>query len=190
MKKTISILMACAMIAATTVGCSNNRTIQNNAQTQNTTAEEQETMNTETEKDNADVDKLPEKSEDATSNTTISGKEIASDDNMDISFVSADAKNGIIFKVNNKTSKNLEWYFDSIAINGVNINDDDIGAFTNNIAPYSMGEFIISPIDDSLPKSKYDWSQGVKNISGQFYYYTDNDLEDCQTVTFSINGDK
>lgn len=109
---------------------------------------------------------------------------LTSDENMDLSFVSADTTNGIIFEVNNKTDKNLNWQYDSIALNKRSINSRDFYVSSGNIAPNSIGEVVIS-FDVSADTSKYDWSEGVSTVSGQLRYFIGEGYNDMVSVSFS-----
>ena len=112
------------------------------------------------------------------------GSFLTSDGNMDLSFVSADSTNGIIFEVNNKTDKNLNWQFDSIALNKRSINAQDFYVSSGNIAPNSIGEIVIS-FNVNADKSKYNWSEGVTSVSGQMRYFIGEGYTDMESVSFS-----
>ena len=109
---------------------------------------------------------------------------LTSDENMDLSFVSADTTNGIIFEVNNKTDKNLNWQYDSIALNKRSINSQDFYVSSGDIAPNSIGEFVLS-LNYGADASKYNWSEGVSVVSGQLRYYIGEGYNDMVSVSFS-----
>ena len=109
---------------------------------------------------------------------------LTSDENMDLSFVSADTTNGIIFEVNNKTDKNLNWQYDSIALNKRSINAQDFYVSSGDIAPNSIGEIVIS-FNVNADKSKYNWSEGVTSVSGQMRYFIGEGYTDMKSVSFS-----
>lgn len=109
---------------------------------------------------------------------------LTSDENMDLSFVSADSTNGIIFEVNNKTDKNLNWQYDSIALNKRSINSRDFYVSSGNIAPNSIGEFALS-LNYGADASKYNWSEGISVVSGQLRYYIGEGYNEMVSVSFS-----
>lgn len=105
---------------------------------------------------------------------------------MELSFVSADDSN-IVFEVDNKTSENITFYCDSLAINKRSLNSQDYWESSNRIAPQSIGEFVFT-FQDGADTSKYDLSNAA-TISGQFYYYVGELNDDnMHTITFSNAG--
>lgn len=183
------ILLLAALLLCT--GCSNTKSAAQTPDpdaTNSTTSSSNSTISTNNTSENAntsDVDKLPE--QDTNNNSSsIAGTVLASDDNMELSFVSADESN-IVFEVDNKTSQNLSFYCDSLAINKRSLNFQDYVASSFNIAPQSIGEFVLD-FQYGVDTSKYDLST-IENISGQFNYYV-GELSngDNYTITFSNAG--
>lgn len=135
--------------------------------------------------DTSDIDKLFE-SDNSSNSSSIAGTVLTSDDNMELSFVSADDSN-IVFEVDNKTSENITFYCDSLAINKRSLNSQDYWESSNRIAPQSIGEFVFT-FQDGADTSKYDLSNAA-TISGQFYYYVGELNDDnMHTITFSNAG--
>lgn len=186
-KKSI-FLLAMLLLCA---GCSNTKSAAQapNSNNTNTAAESaNDTASTDSTSENidtSDIDKLFE-SDNSSNSSSIAGTILTSDDNMELSFVSADDSN-IVFEVDNKTSENITFYCDSLAINKRSLNSQDYWESSNRIAPQSIGEFVFT-FQDGADTSKYDLSNAA-TISGQFYYYVGELNDDnMHTITFSNAG--
>ncbi len=190
MKKRYVIEMVLAIFALmiSLIGCSNQTDSTQTANAnQGNSGSAEENTNEESAQDNKtneemsldalpDISQIPLDSGDAAL--------LTSDENMDLSFVSADTTNGIIFEVNNKTDKNLNWQYDSIALNKRSINSQDFYVSSGDIAPNSIGEFVLS-LNYGTDASKYNWSEGVSVVSGQLRYYIGEGYNDMVSVSFS-----
>lgn len=186
-KKSIFLL---AMLLLCT-GCSNAKPAaqSSDSDTTNTTAastnSNTSTDDTSESTDTSDIEKLFEQ-DNSSNSSSISGTVLTSDDNMEVSFVSADSSN-IVFEVDNKTSENITFYCDSLAINKRSLNSQDYWVSSNRIAPQSIGEFVLT-FQDGVDTSKYDLSNAA-TISGQFYYYVGElNGDNMYTITFSNAG--
>lgn len=186
-KKSI-FLLAMLLLCA---GCSNTKSTAQapNSNNTNPAAESaNDTASTDSTSENidtSDIDKLFE-SDNSSNSSSIAGTILTSDDNMELSFVSADDSN-IVFEVDNKTSENITFYCDSLAINKRSLNSQDYWESSNRIAPQSIGEFVFT-FQDGADTSKYDLSNAA-TISGQFYYYVGELNDDnMHTITFSNAG--
>ena len=164
------------------MGCSNQTKANTNQNdSESTSGEAEETQEKESNVDTS-LDELPDISQiPLDSGETVL---LSSDENMDLSFVSADATNGIVFEVNNKTDKNLKWQYDSIALNKRSINAQDFYISSGDIAPNSSGQLVVS-FQYDVDTSKYDWSEGITSVSGQFKYFIGDGFTNMVSVNVS-----
>lgn len=173
---TLSCLLFCFM-----VGCSNNPTskVQDTSNPKQPESSVADTSSNTEKTSNPDIDtdiqSLPQ--------TDKLESLLASNEHMDIISVSADAKTGIRIEVDNKTNQNLQFLCDSIAINRKTISQEDYYPESNNIAPDSIGDIVLSFTPDA-DTTKYDFAN-ISSTSGQLTYWLGNDDLKDYKISFS-----
>lgn len=172
----LSCLLLCLMVGCSSSSTSKAQDASNPKQPENSAAStSSSTEQTNSSGADADVQSLPKKDK--------LDSLLASNEHMDILSVSADAETGIRIEVDNKTNQNLDFMCDSISINRRTISHEDYYQESDDIAPNSIGDIVLSFTND-YNADEYDFSD-ITSASGHLTYQLGGDDSDYYEISFS-----